>query len=158
MVVVAVVWFNWRNEKEKYLSTKIKRPKTRWPYKVYLQNCGVFPTGKITEWYTWSSQQWDATAEETIKLRQLTSIGEEKRQLSIIMTAFKNTEREKMPLRNPQGSCRNVNLPKRRKFQWLHSGPWTKLSSLNKCNYSQNRSSVPLTSGLISLLLQIWFQ
>ena len=27
-----------------------------------------------------------------------------------------NTEREKMPLRNPQGSRRNVNRPKRRKF------------------------------------------
>ena len=64
IVVVTVVWFNWRNKQEKYLSTKIKPLKTRWRYKVYLQNCGVFPTGKITEWYTWSSQQWDATTEE----------------------------------------------------------------------------------------------
>ena len=27
MVVEAVVWFNWRNKQEKYLSTKLKRPK-----------------------------------------------------------------------------------------------------------------------------------
>ena len=37
-----------------------------------------FQRKKITEWYTWSSQLWDATTEETIKRQQLTSIGEKK--------------------------------------------------------------------------------
>ena len=90
MVIVAVMWFNWRNKQEKYLSTKIERPKQDDDVKYTYKTVASFQREKITDWYTWSSQQWDATTEETIKLRQLTRKETTKHNNDCL-----NTEREK---------------------------------------------------------------
>ena len=47
MVVVAVVWFNWRNKQEKYLSTKTKRPKQDDDIKCTYKTVATFQREKL---------------------------------------------------------------------------------------------------------------